>query len=256
MSMLINSFQFGRLWTPANITTALWLKANDSSTITLNGSTVSQWRDKSGNNRHASQATAASQPTYAATGFNGKPTIQFDGINDQLNLVQFAQVSNQNIFAVVDTTSIGAGYRQFLARTSGTVNNLAIYFGGDDTGNGISYRPMIYWNSGARASWGAAVRSKAIIRWSFSAGATALTQVNGQTPVTQSFAASELTSWASICLSVAQQADIDLSELIITPSTPTAADLDNLLGYLAWDWDLAGSLPAGHPYKSAPPTIP
>lgn len=30
---------------------ALWLDANDSSTITLNGSTVSQWRNKSGNDR-------------------------------------------------------------------------------------------------------------------------------------------------------------------------------------------------------------
>lgn len=54
-------------WTPAAITTALWLDAADSSTITLNGSTVSEWRDKSGNARHAAQATAASQPQYNST---------------------------------------------------------------------------------------------------------------------------------------------------------------------------------------------
>lgn len=51
-------------WTPAQIPTALWLDANDTSTITLNGSTVSQWNDKSGNGRNAVQATAANQPGW------------------------------------------------------------------------------------------------------------------------------------------------------------------------------------------------
>ena len=52
---------FQGLWTPANINTALWLDGADASTITLNGSTVSQWNDKSGNGRHVSQATASQQ---------------------------------------------------------------------------------------------------------------------------------------------------------------------------------------------------
>lgn len=47
---------------------ALWLDADDFSTITLNGSTVSQWRDKSGNGRHVSQNNASAQPEFAATG--------------------------------------------------------------------------------------------------------------------------------------------------------------------------------------------
>jgi hypothetical protein len=74
-------------WTPADLgaSLALWLDADDASTITLNGSNVSQWDDKSGNGRNASQATAASQPTYLATGFNGKPTLETNG-NDVLEL--------------------------------------------------------------------------------------------------------------------------------------------------------------------------
>jgi hypothetical protein len=42
----------------------MWLDAADASTIVLNGSTVSQWSDKSGNGRHAVQATAANQPAW------------------------------------------------------------------------------------------------------------------------------------------------------------------------------------------------
>ena len=63
-------------WTPANLAgLALWLDAADASTITLNGSNVSQWNDKSGNNRHASQAVAANQPTYTAAALNSRNVV-------------------------------------------------------------------------------------------------------------------------------------------------------------------------------------
>lgn len=55
----------------------LWLDGADSSTITLNGSTVSEWRDKSGNNRHAVQATALRQPAVTASARGGKSAIAF-----------------------------------------------------------------------------------------------------------------------------------------------------------------------------------
>lgn len=51
-------------WTPAAIPTALWLDASDAGTITLNGATVSQWADKSGNSANALQSTAANQPSW------------------------------------------------------------------------------------------------------------------------------------------------------------------------------------------------
>jgi hypothetical protein len=64
----------------------LWLDADDASTITLNGSTVSQWNDKSGNGRNASQATAVNQPTRTLNGLGGRTVITFDGTNDWLGL--------------------------------------------------------------------------------------------------------------------------------------------------------------------------
>jgi hypothetical protein len=76
---------FGAVWTPAQISTALWLDASDAGTITLNGANVSQWNDKSGNGKHATQATAAAQPDFSATGLNGKPSINFAGTTDYLN---------------------------------------------------------------------------------------------------------------------------------------------------------------------------
>ena len=57
---------------------ALWLDASDVASITKDGSNkVSQWSDKSGNAKHAVQATGANQPTYNATGFGGLPGIDW-----------------------------------------------------------------------------------------------------------------------------------------------------------------------------------
>lgn len=54
----------------------LWLDAMDADTITQS-STVSSWRDKSGSGHNASNATGATQPTYNASGLNGKPAIVY-----------------------------------------------------------------------------------------------------------------------------------------------------------------------------------
>lgn len=90
-----------RRWTPAQITTALWLDAADTSTITLNGSTVSQWDDKSGNARNATQATAANQPTYNATGILGKPSLSFDGADDSLGISAWSSSPPYAVFVVL-----------------------------------------------------------------------------------------------------------------------------------------------------------
>jgi hypothetical protein len=58
---------------------AAWYDASVASSITLNGSTVSQWSDLSGNGRHLIQGSASLQPTYNATGLNGKGTLSTTG---------------------------------------------------------------------------------------------------------------------------------------------------------------------------------
>ncbi|MCB9172338.1 MAG: hypothetical protein H6637_05380 [Ardenticatenales bacterium] len=54
---------------------------------------VTTWYDQSGNGRHATQATAASQPLYVASGQNGRPLARFDGTNDMLAYSEINLVS-------------------------------------------------------------------------------------------------------------------------------------------------------------------
>jgi hypothetical protein len=66
-----------QVFTPLDLSPALWLDAADTSTITASGSSVSQWNDKSGNARHFIQSTAASQPTTGTATLNGRNVLVF-----------------------------------------------------------------------------------------------------------------------------------------------------------------------------------
>jgi hypothetical protein len=61
---------------------------------------VTTWYDQSGNGYDATQTTAANQPQIVSSGSvileNGKPSVQFDGINDYLSLNSAASVFSGN----------------------------------------------------------------------------------------------------------------------------------------------------------------
>lgn len=83
----------------------LWLDGADSSTITLNESTVSEWRDKSGNSRHAVQATALRQPAVTASAKAGKSAIAFT--NDWMTCVHTYALGS--IFVVWEQPTTDSG---------------------------------------------------------------------------------------------------------------------------------------------------
>ena len=55
-----------------------WYDAADQSTMTLNGTTVSEWRSKVGGVA-VSQSTAGAQPTLTQNFYNGRSALTFDG---------------------------------------------------------------------------------------------------------------------------------------------------------------------------------
>ncbi|MCF8223015.1 MAG: hypothetical protein K9J25_07685 [Bacteroidales bacterium] len=59
----------------------LWLRTDSLSGFS-NDDQVGTWEDFSGNNNDFSQLTAADQPLYKTSVFNGKPVIRFDGSSD------------------------------------------------------------------------------------------------------------------------------------------------------------------------------
>ena len=66
----------------------LWLNATNIdgkyNTTVSNGSSVSSWKDLSGENNHAIQSQASLQPVVVENALNGRTVVDFDGANDYL----------------------------------------------------------------------------------------------------------------------------------------------------------------------------
>jgi hypothetical protein len=62
-----------------------WFDAADTGTITVSGSSVTQWNDKSANAYNLTQGTAANRPLSGTRTINSLNVIDFDGTNDSLN---------------------------------------------------------------------------------------------------------------------------------------------------------------------------
>ena len=116
-------------WQPAAFTPAsisglkLWLDASDSATITLNGSNVSQWNDKSTNAFNFDQGTAGNQPARTLSGQNSKTVLTFSS-NDFLKNTSInwgASASTLFIVGKEDDTA-GTGYQNIFTTGTGATS--------------------------------------------------------------------------------------------------------------------------------------
>ena len=91
---------------------ALWLDADQSvtpslfdatvggSAVTAENGTVARWQDKSGNNRHATQAESARRPLFKNSSYNGRPCL--NGSGDRFMVCEDANINaaSLTLFAV------------------------------------------------------------------------------------------------------------------------------------------------------------
>jgi hypothetical protein len=263
------------LWTPAEISTALWLDAADSSTITLNGSTVSQWNDKSGRGNHVSNATASFQPTYLTTGWNNKPTLSFTQLGEH-----FLFNSEMTSFSANNDYTLASAF-EFLQATNQFWDMI---MGWRQTPNSASFGApvlgaMSYSDSqiGIHNTDAADVRikvnvtsrlGKKIATVSRSGG----TNGNGGAVTVTSTGSSQVTystdqtqTWSSAITSGFQVGgriqpatsfgDKYISEVVGCNTKLSTADRQKLEGYLAHKWGQTANLPSDHPFKVSPPYV-
>jgi hypothetical protein len=122
-----------------------WYDAADSASITLDAGRVSQWSDKSGKARHATNTTSGStQPSYTTAGRNG------------LNVLTFAAASVQRLTVPSSTVAFNYlhnGTESYVVAVSvyGTVANpLAVYglFGNDASSSATPGVFVLYQDTG------------------------------------------------------------------------------------------------------------
>lgn len=128
----------------------LWLKAD--SLVLNDNDPITTWADQSGNGNDATQVGAVGiKPIYKTNIINGKPIVRFDGIDDYLDLPNFAAgFTSGEIFIVVrldaDPPAVGSATGLWLFGT--TAVNEATHFPFTD---GIVYDR---WGSTARKTTG------------------------------------------------------------------------------------------------------
>jgi hypothetical protein len=232
-------------WNPTFIETALWLDAADASTVTLNGSTVSQWNDKSGNGRHLAQATATDQPAYISSGLNGKNVIRLDAGDSLSNeVVNLPVGSSARTMYAVYTPRLRAGVNDILAQgvllQQGRWFRLEFrssppgdpYFAGYIQDLTDSTAPTLTTKIGGITYDG-----------------TTGTLYRDGSQIAQSTLALNTDGNRLFIRMIG-----DIAEAVFVSQSLTVTERQKLEGYLAHKWGLTANLPADHPYKTVEPT--
>lgn len=219
----------------------LWLDAGDATSLTLSGSTVTAWRDKSGNGRNA--AIAGSPQYTRPTRLNAPYAISFNGSSDSA-LVTYTVAQPYTIF-VVSTQKDPVYLDVFSFVFNSTISTGAMLYYGDFPSTLImaasatnSY-PGINYFSGITAVYGA-----------FFSGASSTLSYNGTLITGLSPGTNALTNLYFGRDWNAAFAAADVGEVIVYNRALSLFERQQIEGYLSWKWGLFGSLPSGHRYKN------
>lgn len=252
----------GRLWTPQLLAGNLsfWFDASDASTITLVSGAVSQWNDKSGNGRNATQATSTNRPAYSLTSFKGKPGLTFvKATPSWLDTAAFTSPATSNFAGVIIWNTINAVTVALNQNNGGNrspewvetqpANNWGT-FTFDNAGT--IYSPQGTTNIAVGTPFVYSIDIAPTFTTSYSNGA----QVATATGKASTGSASNILNIGSFNAHASSSAFDGLWGEFLATSTYVNTDTrQRLEGYLAWKWGNQASLSSGHPYKNRPPMI-
>lgn len=262
--MFAENTRFRSLWTPKQLPTSLWLDAADKSTISLSGSAVTEWRDKSGSNRHIYQSIAGNRPTLQPSSSNGLDTLYFDGddfLQSNASITTGTYTGSRVYFWVAFFPSGSNGGVILTERSTGRVSctqwvyvNPNWYISSDgldiqtnhtissNTFNALIGQPglvchiqtpgildTLYLNGNQVALTSPSVRSNNVN------GGTAYFRVGGREGNVGGMVLGNLCEVVALMNNVPEPSRIRME------------------GYLAHKWGLKSRLPINHPYKNYPP---
>lgn len=241
--------QYG-LWSPAEITTALWLDAADESTIIASSGRISQWSDKSGNGRNATQATGAQQPKITTAAQNSRSVVDFDPVSDSFQRLSFSRLVNLgHVFFVAKKNDID--YSEVML-TDGSASDLRSVSLGADAGSDFVVQQIAgSLSTATRNNWHIAeVRTDGT---NASLGIDATRTTSADVDVMSS---SDIGWYNNPSPPIANQYSFrgQIGEIILSTTALGDSTRQKVEGYLAHKWGLTANLPNDHPYKLVGPT--
>ena len=224
-------------FTPTQISgCSLWLDGADTNSLTLSGTTVTQWRDKSGSNLNFS--TTSGSPTYS-TGVSIPNAAIMSSVSN------YSLTTNTYVYVVSRLGSSSGSINMMLGFTNITPTENTGDYSIRYAANLLNGVPNKVGNVNDFANNNYYVNGFYLPSFSTTAY-SAIHIISGQ---------SQFTGSTGVTLSSAFLSRYytgDIYELLFYSSPPTTAQRQQVEGYLAWKWGLVASLPPGHPYKAAP----
>ena len=219
----------------------LWLDAADSSTISTSGTSVTQWRDKSGNSRHGNTGVS---PVYSGDGivFSGGQYLFVANASGLFTNTSF------NIFIVEKVATDGAGYLLGDDVVNGGVTNASLHIGYRTNAN----LTFAFWANDLEIT---GLSGNPTRIWSFNMPASANRNalLNGSLVGTLGNS-SKLTTMTTLTLGRVFGGGYyngRIYEVIGYVGEITTSQRQAVEGYLAWKWGLQDKLPVSpvtHPY--------
>jgi hypothetical protein len=254
MSSLPGKTLYASGFNPRNIPgCALWLDAADRNTFTLTGSNISQWNDKSGNGRNATQSTAGNRPTYNST----SNFVNFTRTSSQfMNLPDSTLPSGNSSYAyfvVCTWYQLADGHGIIGGGNYGTTNQVFAARSINTTGQVVTY----WWGNDLTSSNNAySANTPVLLDFMYTAGSTRSIVVNGtinvsDTPGTRSQGTGNNTIGRTYP-ALSEFLNGNIQEIVVYSNALTTSERQQVEGYLASKWGLTSGLPATHPFKLYP----
>jgi hypothetical protein len=234
----------------ANLT--LWLDAADSSTLTFSGTSVTQWKDKSGAGNDGTATGTITTTTInklTALVWSGSASTYFSGnlTNTGTTLTAFSVfLMNSSSYSVARILSLSkTGFNDY--------NNTAYTAAIERANTSFNAFRNNTSLSGAVATFGAV----GVVCSRFD-GTNHTFYYNGtaQTSVASSgnFGYANYEVGGSFGEESLVPLNGTIAEVIHYTSSLSVEQIQKIEGSLAWKWGIQGNLPSSHPYKNIPPS--
>lgn len=235
------------LWYPGLIATGLWLDASDSATLVSSSGRISQWSDKSGNARHATQATGARQPKTTANAQNGRDVVEYDPASNSYQVLSFSQLTSLgHVFFVAKKNNVN---ESSVILDDETKDFRGVVYGAD-AGSNFLVQGLAPINSGAtRNAWHIAEIATDGTNATLGIDAVRVTAADSDRYSVDRIGMYNNPPYANQYSFRGQ-----IAELVISSSVLSQTNREKMEGYLAHKWGLTANLPSNHPYKTVGPT--
>jgi F5/8 type C domain len=233
-----------------------WYDASDSSSITLSGSSVTQFNDKSGNNRHLQASNGYTKPTVVSNYLNGKSVLSLN--NSQLTTAFNYSGAELDAYIVILPTATGdANTGRALSMCKTGYNDydnsmsMMVFGSYDSTRNSLA--PLRNYQGGARVKQNLATTSEFGIfqlstnNYGINSALNGSLNQLGTNPTFTALDVNQLT--VGNMYNGANHTSGYYAEILLFNRVLSTGERRYVEGYLAWKWGLQSKLPADHPYK-------